>query len=79
MPSIPDLIAAGRGSDSTIKRAYQELRAEGLVESRRGSGHWVLRRFTARAGDVEGRLTSVEHAMAEVLERVERLERERDA
>jgi GntR family transcriptional regulator len=66
MPSIPDLIAEGRGSDSTIKRAYQELRAAGLVEARRGSGHWVIR-STSPAG-VEERLTALE-------ERVERLER----
>ena len=63
MPSIPELISAGKGSDSTIKRAYQELREAGLIESRRGSGTWVLRQHPASGpdlADVERRVVRIE-------------------
>lgn len=70
LPSIRTMKAERRVSDKTILTALAALRAEGLVEPRHGSGHWVIR--TEPLPDVERRLASLE-------ERVARLERERDA
>ncbi|MEU3084739.1 GntR family transcriptional regulator [Streptomyces albidoflavus] len=42
LPQVRDLVKAGRGSITTVHRAYQTLEAEGLVKSSRGHGTKVL-------------------------------------
>lgn len=70
LPSIRRMKVERQVSDKTILTALAQLREEGLIASRHGSGHWVIR--TEPLPDVERRL-------AELEQRVERLERERDA
>ncbi len=66
LPSIPELIVPGERSDSTIKRALQELREAGMIETRRGAGTYVIRTEPART--LEERVASLE-AWRERLER----------
>lgn len=70
LPSIAAVMRDREVSDSTVRQALRQLSEDGLVEARHGSGHWVIRDTVP--ADVERRL-------AELEQRVERLERERDA
>lgn len=70
LPSIRRMRAERQVSDKTILTALAALREEGLIASRQGSGHWVIR--AEPLPDVERRLANLE-------ERVARLEADRDS
>jgi DNA-binding GntR family transcriptional regulator len=60
LPSEADLGARYKASRVTVRRALEDLRTEGLVSSRQGSGWYVatapLRQNLGRLGTIEGQL-----------------------
>ena len=65
LPSEAELSAEYDASRVTIRRALEELRGEGLVDSRQGFGWFVaaapLRQSLARLGTIEEQLTASGH------------------
>lgn len=58
LPSLRRLAKETQVNPNTIQKAYDELAREGLVESRRGAGLFVVDRSTAAAaGQAEKRLS----------------------
>lgn len=62
LPSARDLAADLRVNFHTVRKAYAELEAEGVLESRRGLGTFVA--ATARSGAAELRRLVREHVDA---------------
>ncbi len=62
LPSARDLAADLRVNFHTVRKAYLELEAEGLLESRRGLGTFVA--ATSRAGPAELRRVVRRHVEA---------------
>lgn len=56
LPSLRVLAAEVGVNPNTVQRAYEELAREGLVESRRGAGLFVVDSTHAPAGRAEARL-----------------------
>lgn len=62
LPSARDLAAELRVNFHTVRKAYQELEADGLLESRRGLGTFVA--ATARTAQAELRRLAKKHVEA---------------
>ncbi|QLJ06683.1 GntR family transcriptional regulator (plasmid) [Streptomyces sp. NEAU-sy36] len=54
LPQVREMVGQGKGSTTTVHRAYQALEAEGLVRSSRGHGTRVLDAGEAPAALVTG-------------------------
>ncbi len=69
LPSLRRLAKETQVNPNTIQKAYDELAREGMVESRRGAGLFVVDRSTAAvAGQAEKRLSrDLNQAIAKAL------------
>jgi GntR family transcriptional regulator len=65
LPSLRSLAAEIKVNPNTVQKAYDELTREGLVESRRGSGLFVVDR--AAAGSTTGDEKRCQRGLSEVI------------